>query len=405
MVSEVRAHTRAPALDVLKALFPCASITGAPKIRTMELIRELEPGPRGVYTGTVGYLAPDGTAQFNVAIRTAVVGRRRAPDGGVGQGWARYGTGGGIVWDSVAADEYRECLSKALILDPDRGTSSPSSSSPSSSSASSSSPSSSFPEDADFHLFETLLYRPRSGFFLLDRHLERLEASARALGFPWDGEAVRRELEALGRGLPPERARVRLEWHRRDGQGSGQEGWARAEAWPFPCAGRTTWTAVLDDRPVDADDPFLRHKTSRRERYEAAAARFPAADEVILHNGSGQLTETTRANLVLRFADRFLTPPVEAGLLPGTYRAALLARGRLEEAELPVAALDEADAIFAVNSLRGWIRLDSSTLETIATGTAQSRATAGPFARAIRPSAEPGKQTPTPFPTVHGDIR
>ena len=330
LVSEVEARTSSSPFEVLAALFPCASITGAPKLRTMELIRGLEAGPRGVYTGTLGFVEPGGRARFSVAIRTAVVDRARRI--------ATYFTGGGIVWDSRASAELQECRTKALVL-----------------------------ADAaskwhGFELLETLLHRPKSGFFLLERHLERMAASAGYFGFPWDAEAAVRALEQslaphgrapLGGSLEcadPSRLRhkVRLLLDR--------AGRFRAEAHPWPCEGRSTWTVMLDARPVNERDPFLFHKTTRRQRYEEAVERFPEADEVLLWNRRGELTEGARTNLALRFGSRWLTPPVACGLLAGTYRAELLARGRLEEEVLPLAALHEADAVYLLSSVRGIVR-------------------------------------------------
>lgn len=325
LVSTVTARSDASLLEILRALYPAASITGAPKIRTGEILRGLEIAPRGVYTGAVGRIGPGRRARLNVAIRTAVVDRAA--------GTARYDVGGGIVWDSRAEAEYDECRAKALLL----GTSS-----------------------EPFELLETLLWRPRQGsrtgggFFLLDRHLERLAASARYFDRPCDLGAVRARLDAAvdGRG---ERCRVRLR--------VGEDGAIEVDVDAFPCAGRQRWTARLDDRPIDDRDVFLFHKTTRRRIYDAAAARFPEVDEVLLWNARGELTESTRANLVLRFGARRLTPPVDAGLLAGTYRAELLERGRLVEERLPIEALDAADEVFLVNSLRGWIRVEKAAGE------------------------------------------
>ncbi|MEM1207243.1 MAG: chorismate-binding protein, partial [Acidobacteriota bacterium] len=319
MTSDVEARSDAPWSEVAAALFPCASITGAPKVRTSRLIRGLETGPRGIYTGSIGYLAPDGRSQMNVAIRTAVVDRRR--------GVATYGVGGGIVWDSEAEAEWQEARAKALALDPGHRRGVP---------------------DGDFELFETLLWRRRRGYFLLERHLQRLSASAAHLGFAADRSAEG-ALEAAARGFAEDRYRVRLRL-RRDGHLS-------VDAEPFPCTGRRRWRVVLDDRPVDDANPFLFHKTSRREVYDDARARHPDADDVLLWNRRRELTESTVANLVLKVDGRWLTPPIRCGLLAGTYRAELLARGRLHEEVLTVDDLGRAEGIFLVNALRGWLKV------------------------------------------------
>ena len=316
LVSEVRARTRVSSIELLRALFPCASITGAPKAATQALLRRLEQAPRGVYTGAIGYLAPGQVASFAVAIRT--ITWRHSEAGAV----VRFGTGGGIVWDSEAAAEYRECQAKAAVLTTSR---------------------------PPFELVETLLWRPRSGFFLLDRHLERITESARYFGFLADRDQLAAALASAAANFPPLRCRVRLLLE--------PSGACRVEAAPLPCEGRRGDLALgLDPLPVDPSDVFLFHKTTHRRRYDEARARCPAAAEVALANHRGELTETTRGNLVLRRGREFLTPARECGLLAGTYRAELLARGRLREAILPVAALREADEVFHLSALRGWWR-------------------------------------------------
>lgn len=333
MTSTVVAESSASLREVFTALFPCASITGAPKVSTMGIIRTLEPHPRGIYTGTIGVVEPGGDARFSVAIRTVTVDRARRT--------ARYGTGGGIVWDSDAEREYEECRTKALILTASR---------------------------PQFDLLETLVWRPRRGFLLLDRHLERLRASAAFFGRPCDTARVIAALEQairehVGPDLDADRPRPGRPEAGQHGPGRWRvrlivapNGRPSVTAVPFPCAGRETWSVALDDRPVASDDPFLFHKTTHRPRYEQAQARRPDVDEVLLFNEHGELTESCRANLVLRFGDRFVTPPQRCGLLAGTYRAELLARGRLEERILHTSDLARADAVLLVNAVRGFVR-------------------------------------------------
>lgn len=317
LTSTVRARTDAPVSEILGALFPCASITGAPKVSTAGIIRRLEAGPRGVYTGAIGFLAPPATscarrAQLNVAIRTATVDRER--------GHARYGTGGGIVWDSDPEDEYQECRAKALVL----STPAPS-----------------------FRLLETLLWRPLEGYFLLERHLQHLGGSARYFGFAIDLEEVRRRLASAVDSFAGFRHRVRLLVDR--------AGRIEIEGTPWPGSDSGGWSFRLADRPIDSSDPFLFHKTTHRRLYDEARRRCSDCDEVVLWNERGELTEATRANLVLEIGGEWLTPELGCGLLAGTYREDLLARGRVQEAVLPVAALAAATRIFLVNSVRGWI--------------------------------------------------
>ncbi len=320
LTSTVSATTQAPIGEILRSLFPSASITGAPKIATSHIIKALETGPRGAYTGSIGFMGPGRRAQMNVAIRTATINRSTHR--------ATYGTGGGIVWDSSAAAEYEECRTKALVLRR---------------------------AEPHFSLLETLVWRPRSGYFLLDRHLERLLATARYFDVPLQREAVQRELEQAADNFQALRHRIRLMVHRD----------ARIElaAEPWACSGRTEWNLVSDDRPIDASDPFLFHKTTHRAVYEQARRRHSHADEVVLWNSRGELTESTRANLVLLVEGRRLTPPVECGLLAGTYRAELLARGKIHEHVLTVADFEAAEEVFLINSVRGWIRTRRPFLE------------------------------------------
>lgn len=314
LTSTIEAESDAPLGSLLAALFPCASITGAPKVSTTRIIRDLEPHPRGVYTGAIGRLAPGGDALFSVAIRTVTVDRQ--------QRRARYGTGGGIVWDSDPAREYEECRIKALILTAARPR---------------------------FDLIETLLWRPRRGYFLLARHLARLAASARFFARPCDETRVRSALEQAIAGFrtrePASAWRVRL---RLDAGGR-----ADVEAVPLARRPRRPWTFAVDDRPVDARDPFLCHKTTHRARYEQATARRPDVDEVLLFNRDGALTEGCRSNLVLTIGGCRLTPQRSCGLLDGTLRGALLARGRIAEAVLTRDDLARAEAIHLINGVRG----------------------------------------------------
>lgn len=309
MTTTVTAATDAGLSRLLAALFPCASITGAPKVRTMALIRELECSPRGVYTGSLGFCLPDGRMQFNVAIRTAVVDRRR--------GEVSFGTGSGVVWDSQAEDEYRECLTKANILSR---------------------------PPAPFALLETLLWTPADGYALLDRHIERLAASAGYFDIACDPDTVRRHLQATAPAAG-ESQRVRLLLHR--------DGRLETEIAPLAPSPEPVRVALARE-PVDRTDPFLFHKTTRREVYQRAAAGRPDCADVILWNRAGELTESTIANLVLELDGRYLTPALDCGLLPGTLRRQLLTDGAIEEARLPLAALHQARRLWLINSVRGW---------------------------------------------------
>jgi para-aminobenzoate synthetase / 4-amino-4-deoxychorismate lyase len=301
--------------DVFAALFPSGSVTGAPKVRSMEIIAGLEDSPRGVYCGAVGVLAPPGhepAARFNVAIRTVTVD--------ADSGAAEYGVGGGITWDSRAGAEYEETVAKARILTSRRPR---------------------------FELLETLLHEPGSGFRRLERHLERLRGSAAYFGFHHDDAAVRDALSRAVETVPDRPARVRLLLDR--------AGRITTGAVPLPSRAEPVRLAI-DDVPVDPADVLLFHKTSLRERYEEARARHPDADDVLLVNTRGEVTESTIANIVVLLDGRWVTPPLDAGVLPGTERAALLAEGTIEEAGLRPPDLAGADELRLVNATAAWRR-------------------------------------------------
>jgi para-aminobenzoate synthetase/4-amino-4-deoxychorismate lyase len=316
LTSTVEATLRAGAglADVFQALFPCGSVTGAPKVATMAIIAALEDSPRGVYCGTVGFLAPPGTpgprARFNVAIRTVTHD--------VETGAAEYGVGGGITWDSRAAAEYDETVAKARVLTARR---------------------------PPFRLLETLRHDPERGYARLPEHLARLAESAAYFGYGFDERVVREALEREAGRFPTKASRVRLLLDRR----------GRVETGSAPLASPSGPVRLAVDRahPVDPADPLLFHKTTLRARYEEASGRFPDADDVVLVNERGEVTETTIANLALRFGGAWVTPPREAGLLPGCERAALLADGTLRERAVTIDELAKAEELAVLNSVRG----------------------------------------------------
>jgi para-aminobenzoate synthetase/4-amino-4-deoxychorismate lyase len=311
MTSTVQARSDASLARLLTAIFPSASITGAPKVSATRIIRQLEAGPRGVYTGAIGFLAPDGRAQFNVAIRTAVIDRAAKS--------LRYDVGSGVVWDSEADSEFEECWLKAQVITRPA---------------------------PPFQLLESMLWTPEAGIALLDRHLARLCASADTFHFPCPVEAIRSRLEDLTASLPPRAHKLRLLIDNR-----GEMQLEAAPIQPLPLPQRL----ALASFPVEPDNLFLRHKTTRREIYEIASRERPDADDVLLWNRRGELTESTRANLVLRIGGEMLTPAAASGLLPGTLRAELLARGQLREAILTKEDLQRAEAVYLINSVRGWM--------------------------------------------------
>ena len=315
LTSEVTARTRPEVslVDVFRALFPCGSVTGAPKQRTMQLIRDLESGPRGVYCGAIGLVAPPGAsfrARFSVAIRTVVVDRVT--------GSAVYGAGGGITWDSGAAAEHAELLTKAAVLTA---------------------------SVQEHELLETLAYVPPMGPRNLDRHLARLAASADYFGHACDPVVVRQAVEsALSARSKPARVRIRLR----------RTGCVSVDVGPPPATPIGAVVLAVDDQPVDSGSVWLAHKTSRREVYDSRAARHPGADDVVLVNERGEVTETTIANLAVRIDGRWWTPPISSGCLPGIERGRLLDLGVLRERVLRPADLEHAAGLAVVSSLRGW---------------------------------------------------
>jgi para-aminobenzoate synthetase/4-amino-4-deoxychorismate lyase len=307
MTSSVTARSQAPLSALFEALFPCASVTGAPKKRTMEIVAAAEVAPRGVYTGAVGWAGPGGRAHWNVAIRTAVADRDR--------GVLRFGTGSGIVADSRAASEYEECLLKARILD-----------------------------EPTFSLLETFAFLPGEGYRHLDGHLARLAGSARHFGFPLDMRRIEETLRRSAGGMAGA-ARVRLALH-----GDGRP---ELEATALPLAPARTLQVGLAARPVDPRSVWLYHKTTRRDVYDEAASSRPDCDDVLLWNERGELTEATVASVVVEIGGQRLTPPVSCGLLPGVERQLALAEGRAREGIVRIGELQPGQRLWLLSSLRG----------------------------------------------------
>ncbi|MGI9601345.1 MAG: aminodeoxychorismate synthase component I [Acidimicrobiales bacterium] len=315
LTSTVTARSSASLVEIFRACFPAASITGAPKVRTTALIADLEHDPRGVYTGAIGALAPDGSFEFNVAIRTAHIDLVESS--------VEYGVGGGIVWDSRIEDEWVEAHDKARVLER---------------------------AHTPFRLLETMAWEPGVGAVLLDRHLERLSDSAQYFGFDIDTTEIRRLVEAVTADVP---TTLRLL--------VAGDGAIDLEQQPRPDPPADPWPVAIDGVAVDSTDEFLRHKTTRRQRYQQARDRFPDHADVLLINERGEVTESTMANVVVDLGGRLLTPPTSAGLLPGTFRAELLESGLIEEATIGVDDLENADRLFLINSVRGWIPAELTT--------------------------------------------
>jgi len=304
--------------DLIRAIFPPGSVIGAPKIRAMELIRDYETEPRGVYCGAIGHISPKGRALFNVAIRTPVVFR---------DGRGEMGIGSGVVYDSVGAREYEECLLKMKFLtDPPKR----------------------------FELIETLLHEPDKGYWLLEGHLKRLKASAAYFEYAYDQAEARAVLARAVDGHESERLRVRL-LLAEDGKFT-----VTVTQQPAQAPGAVMRYAISQTR-VESANPFLFHKTTRRELYDREwqhYAETAKADEVLYLNERGELTEGSRTNIFVERNGKLLTPPLAAGLLPGVLRSDLLGSGKAIEATLTLDDLAGADAVYVGNSVRGLVRAE-----------------------------------------------
>lgn len=303
----------APLVNVLAALFPSGSVTGAPKVRVMKVIRDLETEPRGVYTGAIGFVAPAGfpgpCASFSVGIRTVVIEAH--------SGEAEYGIGGGVTFDSDPRAEYEEAALKSLILTHGR---------------------------SDFELIETMRWAPDSGWYWLDFHLDRLQSSADYFGVPVRRAAIAAQLDAAVDGRGESRVRLAVDRHGR----------ANVRVCRFVEDDRQPVAVAIDQQPVDTSSPFLYHKTTRREVYKDRLARYPNADDVLMVNERGELTESTMANLAVKVAGKWCTPPMESGCLPGVYRRVLLEQGRIVERPILLDDLADGGGIALLNSVRLW---------------------------------------------------
>jgi para-aminobenzoate synthetase/4-amino-4-deoxychorismate lyase len=329
MTSSVDAEIAADTLtsQIIKALFPCGSITGAPKIRAIQIIRELESHARGIYTGAIGFITPNHDFCFSVPIRTiTLAGNDRCP--GIRRG--EMGTGGGIVADSDAKQEYEECLLKARFA--------------------------THPLPA-FDLIETLGWRASGGFSYLQDHLNRLENSATYFDFACNIKAIRASLEAHARNFNKKSGlRVRLLLSAR--------GEISLTSTPLPLSGTAPNPPLiaLSPKRVDSRNIFLYHKTSRREVYDSEFARLCSDTEyfdVIFLNEFDQVTEGTRSNIFIEKNGRLLTPALSCGLLPGILRGQLLAdKARpAHEAVITLTDLQTADTIYMGNALRGLVEV------------------------------------------------
>ena len=291
---------------IFRSLFPCGSITGAPKIATMEIIKDLEPQPRGVYCGTIGILLPNGRRIFNVAIRTIQLH----------QGKAIYGVGGGITWDSTWESEYREVHQKAAVL---------------------------YRKQARFQLISTGKISQKQLLFE-DQHLERLTKASRYFAYPFDPEDLRQRIEEECQACDSHQDyRLRITLNK-----SGELELSRQVLTPLSPG---FCQAKLCLQETDLNQAFTYFKTTYRPHLSIGE------QEKIYHNKSEELLETSIGNLVLKIAGKFYTPPIRLGILPGIYRQHLLETGQVEEKVLTLADLNQAETIYGCNAVRGLYEL------------------------------------------------
>jgi len=324
MTSTVTAKTSKSVTEIMSALFPCASITGAPKVKAMEIIDCLEETPRGIYTGTIGYIDPRGNAQFNVAIRTALINKEKIT----------YGIGGGIVADSDANEEYKECMLKAKVI--------------------------SQAYIPEFSLIETLLWTKADAYFLLEEHLKRMSESAEYFNFLYCKNNILTKLAKFENKFTKGAYRLRVLLDKR-----GVLTITESEI-----LGRDQSTDVepikvcVAPHPIDSQDPFLYHKTTHRQFYQQVLDACADFSDVLMWNENREITETSIANIVLKRGNKFLTPPIKCGLLAGTYRQYLLDIGEIEEAVILIDDIDASSELYRINSVRKWQKLSISKQST-----------------------------------------
>ena len=312
MTSSIESQASASITGIFEALFPCASVTGAPKVSSMKIISEIEEQPREIYTGAIGYIAPNNEAQFSVPIRTILSDKKACR--------SVYGTGSGIVWDSESQKEWDECQNKSAIL-----------------SASS----------QDFELFETMLWNSSKKIFLEKLHLDRLKDSAEFYNYKFHSEKISDKLQDYLKNMEPESEKVIRLFLAKDGE-------IRLTTSAYKEQNKDKPQFIsLATRPVNSEDRSLYHKTTNRSIYENAIGENPDCEDILLWNEVGNITESTVSNVIFKKDNEYYTPPVSCGLLSGTYRAHLISQGNLKERIIPKAEIDLYSEIYLINSVRG----------------------------------------------------
>lgn len=296
--------------DLFKSLFPCGSITGAPKISTMDIISRLETASRDVYCGAIGYITPDQEAIFNVPIRTVIINQET--------GKATYGVGGGITWDSTASGEYEEVLTKMSLLEQ---------------------------EKPGFELLESILLS-NGELYLLEEHLDRLQNSAKYFQFPFNRDEVNTALLNFTKKYPTGNFKIRLL--------CGDTGQITIEPHPL-VENSATKVVQLARQSINRNNLFLYHKTTNREIY--TNFQQPDVFDVLLWNDLGEITEFTNGNVVIEIEGKLFTPAIQCGLLAGTFREKLLREGKIEEKVLRREDLEICSQIWLINSVRKWVEV------------------------------------------------
>lgn len=297
--------------ELFRALFPCGSITGAPKVRTMEYIQRLEDSPREVYCGAIGYMTPKKEAVFNVPIRTVMIDKQKSQ--------AVYGSGGGVTWDSTSRGEFDELHTKARLLTEDR---------------------------PPFKLLETMKLEGGE-VLLLSYHLDRVLATADYFDYPVERKQLEEKVTHVTKENPEGLCKLRML--------IDSNGDINVEVHSIGKP-KTSMTGVLSEQAIDEENPFFYHKTTNRTIYQNH--QMPDAETTLLWNSRGELTEFTIANLVVKVKGEYFTPPIDCGLLAGTLRQHLLDEGHISEKVLLKDELGVFDEVWMVNALRGWIKVE-----------------------------------------------
>ncbi|NQT28577.1 MAG: aminodeoxychorismate synthase component I [Candidatus Omnitrophica bacterium] len=298
--------------EVFSSLFPCGSVTGAPKIKTMQIIKKLEKEPRGVYTGAIGYISPKAKSCFNVSIRTVQIKKNKG----------ELGIGGGIVYDSDAKAEYEEALLKAKF----------------------------FKDGLEkIGLIESILWDKNKGYYLLSLHLERLNKSAKNFSYPYRDKDIKKKLKEIVRN-ENRNLKIRLIL---DSEGSVAIKKEVMKKIKGPVKIR------VSERRINSKDKFLYHKTTRRAFYDSQRKEGLAKGcfETIFLNERGELTEGSITNIFILKNKKLYTPPIKSGLLPGVLREHLIRKGEVKEKILYLKDLKQADQIYVGNSLRGLLTI------------------------------------------------